>query len=209
MLLFGHIGITVGVAKACDILLSMAEPDNSQESGSRSKITAVIGKWRLKLYSWLSRIKSRLNPIDYRLVLLGSFLPDIIDKTVFLLAGDRASLSGRDYAHTLVFNLVLLVGGLILLRYRKSWLLIISISSFTHLILDQMWGSLVTLLWPLLGPLVKGELAGWLSGIWYGLLASPELYIPEIIGLAILLVFAYRLVKGKSLISFVRSGSAV
>lgn len=208
MLFFGHIGITMGAAKAYDILLSMAEPDNSPESGSRSKITAVIGK-RLKLYSRLSRIKSRLNPIDYRLVLLGSFLPDIIDKTVFLLAGDRASLSGRDYAHTLVFNLALLISGLVLLRYRKSWLLIISISSFTHLILDQIWDSPVILLWPLLGPLVKGERAGWLSGLWYGLLSSPEVYIPEIIGLAILLFLAYRLVKGKNVLSFVRSGTAV
>lgn len=209
MLFFGHIGITMGVVKGCDILLSMAEPDNSQESSSRSKITAVIGKWRLKLYFWLSRTKRQLNPIDYRLVLLGSFLPDIIDKPVFLLVGENASLSGRDYAHTLLFNLVLLIGGLILLRYQKSWLLVISISSFTHLILDQMWGSPVTLLWPLLGPLVKGESAGWLSGIWHDLLASPEVYIPEIIGLAIVLFFAYMLVKGKSVISFVRSGNAV
>jgi inner membrane protein len=207
MLFFGHIGITAGVAKACDIFLSMAKPDNSQESVSRSKITAVIGRQRLRLYSLLGRVKRRLDPIDYRMVLLGSFLPDIIDKPVFLLAGKNASLSGRDYAHTLLFNLVLLIGGLVLIRYRKSGLLVISISSFTHLILDQIWNNPVILLWPLFGPLVKGERAGWLSGIWYGLFSSPDVYIPEIIGLAILLLFAYRLVKGKKVISFIRGGA--
>ncbi|MBA7622520.1 hypothetical protein ES703_29898 [subsurface metagenome] len=207
MLFFGHIGITAGAARACDIFLSVAKPDNSQESGSRFRIISVIDGQRLRLDPWLSRIKSRIGPIDYRMVLLGSLLPDIIDKPVFLLIGS-ASLSGRDYAHTLLFNLALLISGLVLTSYRKSWLLIISLSSFIHLILDQIWNSPVTLLWPLLGPLSKGETAGWVSGIFYVLFTYPEVYIPEIIGLAILLLFAYRLVKGKSIISFIREGAA-
>ena len=207
MLFFGHMGITVGVAKACDILLSVAKPDNSQESDSRSEVSAVISRQRLKLYSLLRRIESGINPIDYRLVLLGSFLPDIIDKPVFLLTGSRASLSGRDYAHTLLFNLVLLISGLVLVRYRKSWLLIISISSFTHLILDRMWDSPVVLFWPLLGPFVKGETTGWLSNMFQWLLSSPEVYIPEIVGLIIVLLFVYRILKRKSVISFIRGGA--
>ena len=207
MLFFGHIGITAGVAKACDIFLSRAKPDNSQESDSYSKIGTVTDRQRLGLYSLRSRIKGWIGSIDYRMVLLGSLLPDIIDKPLFLLIGSRASLSGRSYTHTLLFNLVLLISGLILVRYRKSWLLIISLSSFMHLILDQIWNIPVTLFWPLLGPIPEGETAGWLSNILYVLFSCPEVYIPEIIGLVILLLLTYRLVKEKSITSFLRNGA--
>jgi len=206
MVFFAHIGITAGAAKACDIVLSVAKPGNSQESDSQAKIVPVIGRQRLRLYPLLSRIKSRIDPIDYRMVLFGSLLPDIIDKPVFLLFGNNASLSGHDYAHTLLFNLVLLIGGLALMSYRKSWLLIISLSSFLHLILDQMWNGTVVLLWPLLGPLPKRETAGLVSDILHDLFSCPEVYIPEIIGFVIVLLFAYRLVKRKYIISFIRDG---
>ncbi|MFC2020313.1 metal-dependent hydrolase [Chloroflexota bacterium] len=206
MLLFGHIGITVGAAKAGDILLSMAKPGDNQESGTRSRIIPAIGGWRLRLYPWLSRIRGRIGPIDFRMVLLGSLLPDIIDKSGFLLISG-ASFSGRDYTHTLLFNLVLLTSGLFLTSYRKSWLLIISLSSFMHLILDQIWKVPVTLFWPLLGPLRKGEMAGWLPRIFHGLFTYPEVYISEIIGLVIVLLFAYRLVNRKGIIRFIREGA--
>ena len=207
MLFFGHIGIAVGAAKACDIFLSMAKPGNSQESDSRSNIATIIGRQQSRLYLFRSRIKSYVNPVDYHMVVLGSFLPDIIDKPVFLLIGNSASLSGRDYTHTLLFNLVLLIGGLVLIKYRKSWLLIISLSSFMHLILDQIWNSPVVLFWPLFGSLPKGETTGWLSDRLHDLFSSPEVYIPEIIGLVIVLLFAYRLVKRKYIISFIRGGA--
>ena len=207
MLLFGHIGITAGAAKACDIFLSMAKPGNSQESDSHSEIAPVIGRQRLRLYPLRSRIKGRIESVDYRMVLLGSLLPDIIDKPVFLLTGNSASLSGRDYAHTPLFNLALLIGGLVLIRYRKSWLLIISLSSFTHLILDQLWNSPVVLLWPLLGPLPKGETTGWLYDRWHSLFSCPEAYIPEIIGLVLVLLFTYKLARERNVVNFIRVGA--
>jgi len=207
MFFFGHIGITAGAAKACDIFLSRAKPGNGQESDSCSKIVPVINRQRFRLYPLRSRIKGRIESVDYRIVLLGSSLPDIIDKPVFLLTGSSASLSGRDYAHTPLFNLALLIGGLVLIRYRKSWLLIISLSSFLHLILDQIWNSPVVLFWPLLGPLPKGETTGWLSARLYSLFFCPEVYIPEIIGLIIVSLFTYRLLKGRGINSFIRVGA--
>ncbi len=207
MLFFGHIGITAGAAKACDIFLSMAKPGSSQESDSRSKIAHLIGRQRLRLYPLRRGIKNKIGSIDYRMVLLGSLLPDIIDKPAFLLIGSSASLSGRDYAHTFLFNLALLISGLVLIRYRKSWLLIISLSSFMHLILDSIWNNPVALFWPLLGPLPRGETAGWLSDRIHDLFSNPGVYIPEIIGLVIVLFFAYRLVKRKGIISFIRDGT--
>ena len=209
MLLFGHTGITAGVVKACEILISMNSPVSQYQPDSSLKFATVIRRVRSRLCDLLDGVKGRIGPIDYRLVLLGSLLPDIIDKPVWLIANGLASntsLSGHDYAHTLLFNLALFIGGLVLIRYRKSWLLIISLSSLMHLILDQMWHSPEVLLWPLLGSLPKLETAGWLPDIFEALFSCPEVYIPEIIGLVIVLLFAGRLVRKKSVVSFIRDG---
>jgi len=207
MLLFGHIGITAGVVKACETLVSVSRPDNSYQSGSSSRFGIVIRKKRLRLHHLLTGIKSRIGSIDYRIVLLGSLLPDIIDKPLWLFAGSHIVSSGRGYTHTLLFNLALFICGLILIRYRKSWLLIISLCSFMHLILDQMWDSPVVLLWPLLGPLPERETVGWLPDIIQALFSHPGVYIPEIIGLVIVLLFAYRVVTRRSFVSFIRGGA--
>ena len=206
MLLFGHIGITAGVVKACGTLASMTSPDNIYQPDHSSRFGIVIGKERLRLHYLLNGLKERIGSIDYRIVLVGSLLPDIIDKPLWLFAGSHIVPSGRGYAHTLLFNLALFICGLILIRYRKSWLLVISLCSFMHLIFDQMWSSPVVLLWPLLGPFAEQETVGWLPNIIQALFLHPSVYIPEIIGLVIVLLFAYRLMIERSIISFVRGG---
>ena len=206
MLFFGHLGITAGVSKACDILLSMTKPGGGYQLRNNIGSRLVISRERLYLRHVISRIQAEIGLIDYRLVLLGSLLPDIIDKPVFLLIGGGASLSGRDYAHTLLLNLTLLVGGMVLFRYRKPGLLIISLSSFMHLILDQIWNSPVVLLWPLLGPLPHGETSGWLADRFQELFLYPRVYIPEIIGLLVILFFTYRVTKGKRITDFLKEG---
>ena len=209
MLFFGHIGITAGAAKACDILLSMTKPGDSLNPNSSLKFdTTPYSKW-MSFHELLNGAEGQINSIDYRLVLLGSLLPDIIDKPVWFLLGSDTSLSGRGYAHTLLFSLALLIGGLVLLRYRKSWLFILSLSSFMHLILDQIWNSPVILLWPLLGPLPSADTTGWLSGRFQGLFLYPEVYIPEIIGLLVVMLLTYRLVKGKRVTVFLKDGVVV
>ncbi len=200
MLFFGHAGITTGVVKACDILASMTGPDSSYQLYSSSK--------RLCFYHLLNGLKGWIGSIDYRIVLLGSLLPDIVDKPVWLFVTSDIFLSGRSYAHTLLFNSVLFIGGLVLIRYRKFSLLIMSLCSFMHIIFDQMWDSLVTLLWPLLGPFPREETIGWLSNTIQALFSQPDVYIPEIIGLVIILLFAYRLAINKSIISFIRVGAS-
>ncbi len=208
MLLFGHLGITAGVVRAGDFLASLAQPGDGHQSASSLKAGAAASK-RHPRY-WLSRAKGRLGTIDYRLVLLGSLLPDLIDKPAWLavtaLTGE-ASLSGRDCAHTLLFNLVLLFGGLFLIRYKKSWLLTLWLASFWHLVFDRIWESPVVLFWPLLGPLPKEKVAGWWSDIIEALFSSPETYIPEIIGLVIISLFAYRLILKKSVLGFLKNGT--
>jgi len=106
MLLFGHIGITLGIA-------------------------------------YLIEAKLKVK-IDYRLVIVGSLLPDIIDKPVGMILLPLEN--GRVFGHTLLFILILLLIGL---KYRKS--LFLSFASFFHLIEDEIWNEPETLFWPLLG----------------------------------------------------------
>lgn len=207
MLFFGHIGITAGVVKGWEILASINGADNGGERGSGPGVIAVPGMKSGHLQDLFNWIKQWSASIDYRLVLVGSFLPDLIDKPVWFLLAQETSISGRGYAHTLLFNLVLFAGVLILIRYGKSWWLVIAPSSFMHLVLDEMWNSPVVLLWPLFGPLPEEETADWVSNMLWGLLSQPAVYIPEIVGLVIVSLFTYSLVKRRNVLSFLKNGT--
>ena len=205
MLIFGHTGITAGIFKACDILLNKPADSYQPDSSSRFRL-AALKKW-LPLYHRLNGIGHQLGSIDYRLVLLGSLLPDIVDKPSWLFTSSNIFPTGRNYGHTFLFNLFLFIYGLILIKYKKSWLLIISLSSYIHLILDQIWDMPVTLWWPLLGSFQCVEATGWLPGIMQSLSLDPGTYIPEIIGLIIILVLGCRLIVNKSVLNFIRTGA--
>ena len=205
MLIFGHTGITAGIFKACDILLNKPVDIYQPDSSLRFRL-AALKKW-LPLYHRLNGIRRQLGSIDYRLVLSGSLLPDIMDKPSWLFASSDIFPAGRNYGHTFLFNLLLFICGLILIKYKKPWLLIISLSSYIHLILDQMWGYPVTLWWPLSGSFHSVETAGWLPGIMQSLSSDPGTYVPEIIGLIIILVLGCRLIVKKSVLNFIRTGA--
>ncbi|MFC1921251.1 metal-dependent hydrolase [Chloroflexota bacterium] len=206
MIFFGHIGITAGVTKACEVCLSLSKSGSLQEQVSRSGTPVHTSNVQFRLSSLLYKLRNQLGRIDYRMVIFGSILPDIIDKPIFLLFGDSITLSGRDYAHTLLINLSLLVIGLILLKYKKSWMLVLSLSSMLHLLLDRIWECPEVLFWPVLGPLPGRATAGWVSDRWYSIFTVPEAYLPEIIGLVIVAAFLYRLIRKKQVIRFIRYG---
>lgn len=185
MLLLGHLGITAGMVKVCQVLADArgapdnVEPGTSCQSGNDSRGLRS---------SLLGTARRQLSLVDYRMVFLGSLLPDILDKPLWLVAFGDVFSSGRSYAHTFLLNLFLVLCGLTMLRYRKCWLLVISLSSFVHLILDQMWYEPAVLWWPLLGPLPRVETAGWWAGIMQTLASDPGVYIPEIVGLIVILL---------------------
>ena len=152
MLLFGHIGITLGIA-------------------------------------WFAESRLKIK-IDYRLIVVGSLLPDIIDKPVGMIL--LPLNNGRVFGHTLLFILIFLLTGL---KYRKS--LFLSFASFLHLIEDKMWSEPQTLFWPLLGfefP-AKGYASfyDYLSGILSEYKPSlSHVFISEVMGLAVILLFLTR-----------------
>jgi inner membrane protein len=122
-------------------------------------------------------------------VLLGSMLPDIIDKPLGeVLFGTPAM--GRTFAHTLLFLLLLAA----MAYYRKdlgmAWL---TGGVMVHLLLDFMWNSPRILLWPLLGGFLRAadlSTLDYLQSLLRGLV-EPMVAVPEMLGLVYLLFFAW------------------
>ena len=204
MLLFGHVGITAGIVKALELLESRNSRLDAPQSGSGSR--PITTSHQKLLFRLLSSVNSRIGSIDYRFVMIGSLLPDIIDKPLWFFTAGNIFASGRDYSHTFLLNLGLFIGGLIWFNKGNSRLLMVSLGSFMHLILDRMWYNPVALWWPLLGPFPKAETAGWALNLLQALLSNTYFFVSEIIGLIIVISICCRLVARKGVINFLRNG---
>lgn len=178
----------------------------------------------VKFYEGLQSKKGRsAQPdIDYRFVLLGSVLPDLIDKPIGALLFINTYHNSRIYAHTLLFSLILVITGVILLRRRRvRSVLTLAIGSMFHLVFDCMWLYPETLLWPFLN--IKAALSAkndwfgilvafpyrfddWLKKSISSLLADPSPLIYELAGLIILAFFLIRLLRGRNMNKFFRAG---
>lgn len=72
MIFFGHLGITTGIVNCCEKILH-------KDKGLKNKIS-----------------------IDYRFVMLGSILPDMIDKPIGAFLFRNTFHNSRIFAHTLI-----------------------------------------------------------------------------------------------------------
>jgi len=211
MLLFAHVGITLGTAT----LLTNLLPDKTSNNGVipeerkyhsdsyQSKKTSE--GLMVRSTSWFSRLNKYL---DIRILLVGSMLPDIIDKPVGQLLFRETFGNGRIFSHSLLFSVLIALPGLYLYRrYHKSWLAGLAAGSFMHLLLDQMWQTPRTLFWPFQGlAFERVDLTDWFGNLFKAVVNDPSVYIPELIGLVVLAVFGWVLVRRKTLLSFLRYG---
>lgn len=211
MLVFGHAGITLGIAALSIGVLSKGgylptvvketgeHPDCSSESAIAHNCTP------LSKTSWITAVASYL---DIRFLLLGSLLPDLIDKPIGIYLFREIFESGRIFCHTLLFAVIIALAGVYLFRRSsKAWLLALSFGVLTHLIFDQMWLSPITLLWPLYGLVFdKSYPENWLEDLLYGLLAEPGVFIPELLGVIVLIWFALLLLQRKKVFAFIKYG---
>jgi inner membrane protein len=187
MLILAHTGLTLGAAA----------------------IFADVAKnRRLTLHNHTSWFATLSAYLDIRLLLIGSILPDIIDKPLGLLFLRDTLSSGRIYAHTLLFFVLITFIGLLLYRFQhKTWMLVLAAGTMTHLLLDQIWATPKTLFWPLLGlEFDRIEVTGWIGNILEALKTHPQVYIPEFIGFIILIWFGVVLILRKQLSDFIRHG---
>lgn len=178
MIFFGHLGLTTGVIKTYEKI-------SYRDGDSNNKI-----------------------PIDYRVVLVGSILPDIIDKPIGAYLFRSTFHNSRIFAHTLAFSVVLVLLGLYMLyKRRKNNILILGICTSIHLILDSMWLYPGILFWAYYGLKFPQRAEGnWLNSDLIRLITDPSYYLPEIIGFLILAYYFMQVLKNKQLKSFISEG---
>jgi hypothetical protein len=119
---------------------------------------------------------------DIRLLVLGSLLPDMIDKPLgHLILPEN---NGRIFAHSLLFAVIILLTAL---AYRPIMPLSLGISM--HHILDGTFLDPRNTLWPIMGGFetTDYEIIQWLYAF-----QKPYVVIEELVGLSIILFIGYR-----------------
>lgn len=148
--------------------------------------------------------------VDFRFVLIGAILPDLIDKPIgdYLLYG--VFQNGRIFAHTLLFIALLTLLGMYLdKKYKFIGIELLALGAMMHLAEDQMWLTPQTLFWPLFGwEFPKLNLEDYAGYIWNALLHDPQAYVPEVIGIVILAGFFlyFRMYRLENLGAFMTQG---
>ena len=92
----------------------------------------------------------RDTAVDYRLVMAGAVLPDVVD----------AVLGGVGPAHTLLFSAALLAGVMVATGGRRRLrrrMLALPVGTFLHLVLDGVWARPDVFWWPVSGRVLVGD----------------------------------------------------
>jgi hypothetical protein len=141
MVFFAHIGITLGAA----VLLCNApswsysrrklpQPCEATGTTSFSQPDCAIDGADNNL-SWFNSLARQM---DYRLIIVGAILPDIIDKPIGMLLFRNFFSNGRIFCHTLLFLVILTAAAVYLYRKKgkpgllRYLLVLSSISSLTE-----------------------------------------------------------------------------
>lgn len=166
----------------------------------------ILGYAPQRIRSWLTALGEIL---DIRLFVIGSLLPDIIDKPLGMLNENLSN--GRIYSHTLLFLTVLGVAAWYQQRRTaRRWLLALWLGTGAHLVLDSMWQTPETLFWPLYGwaftRLEIENFTSWMQELSDEVLRNPAVYLPEIIGVIVLGWFLWHLLRRRLLFTFLRRG---
>jgi hypothetical protein len=143
--------------------------------------------------------------IDYRVVLIGSILPDIIDKPIGAGLFRSTFHNSRIFGHTLLFSvLLILIGSYLLYKRGRNNILILGACSAIHLILDSMWLYPAILFWPYYGWKFPARPEGnWVRSDILRLITDPSYYLPELIGFIIIAFYFTRLIRNKQIKDFI------
>lgn len=151
--------------------------------------------------------------IDYRVVLLGAVISDLIDKPIGRIFFEDKFESGRLYGHTLLVATAALLAIQLTLRgaTARRWF-ILPICMLIHQVLDAMWNSPITWFWPLFGTNFEADPK---DNYWLEVLTRPLDHpgdlVRELIGLALLvyLARAYKLQDPVLRRRFLRKGELI
>lgn len=143
-------------------------------------------------------VLARHRGLDYRLLMVGSLLPDMVDKPIGMYLLPQVFHSGRIMGHTLLFSLILL--GIGAWRYQRGrmGLFSLGLGSLFHLAEDRMWGQPAVLWWPLLGWGLAGNWSGEsFLGQTLRALLVPKVFVSEAVGGLVLACFLWRGARGR------------
>lgn len=129
--------------------------------------------------------------VDVRMLALGAVLPNLIDKPLGTLIAPEYFQANRLIGHTLVFPTAIMALALLLTRRgrRRRAIMAVAVGAMLHLLLDGMWTSSATFLWPAFGwAFDQGQADYWghLGGLF-----TPLAIAQELAGLAYL-AYLYR-----------------
>lgn len=186
MIFFGHVGLTTAAVKTYEKISS-------------------------------KKIKKDISNIDYRIVMVGAMLPDIIDKPIGAYFFRSTFHNSRIFSHSLLFSVMLMILGSYYFNRRKNNnifnrrknnnVFILGICSLIHQVLDSMWLYPGILYWPAYGWKFPTRPEGnWVESSLSKLLTDPYVYIPEIIGAAIIVHYAVRIIKKGTIKEFLKYG---
>jgi inner membrane protein len=167
--------------------------------------------WHLGITAAIVFVTLGRRRIDYRVVLLGAILPDLLDKPVGRIFFQDTFESSRIFGHTFAFVLLSMLVVQLFLRGNtaRRWF-ILPIAVLIHLALDAMWDQPVTLFWPLFGTEFPRDPVG---DYWLEVLLRPFEHpleaLKEVAGLLALvyLARAFDLFQRDRLKAFVRTGA--
>jgi inner membrane protein len=193
MFLLAHTGITLGAAYAVDKAVNCRPAGGPAAHGLAA---CRVGRGPLS--------------IDYRFIMLGALLPDIIDKPLGLILLPGLG-NGRIFLHTLLFLLFALLAAFIIYRQQRGlWGFYLAFGVVMHFLMDAIWNDHVSFYWPFLGPFLAYPGTTFILALqrWLQTLTNvPGVYLPEIAGFIILLWFALKLIVKKRVTAFVLKGS--
>lgn len=164
--------------------------------------------WHLGLAALITYVSLGRRRIDYRFVLAGAVLPDVVDGILglFFFSGP----SGRWIAHSIVA--VMAVFAVIVIAFKDERRLAVfglGVGWLLHLVCDGMWQAPRTFLWPAFGRAFATRPAEPYS---WDLFTDPAAHIwtwaGELLGVALLLWFfvAFRLGEKDRRARFLRDG---
>jgi len=212
MLLLAHAGITLGVTKLLNTAISRNHASTTISQNVKGPLPSASATAQSSTETrktlWLSAL---VNHIDVRILLIGSMLPDIVDKPIGLYLFRDTFSTGRLFCHTLLFFILITLAGVYLWKVRgKVWLLVLAFGTFTHLILDQMWLAYRTFLWPFFGfTFEREDVTDWAAKMLRALHTNPSVYLPEFIGAVVLIWFVLVLLRKKKICSFIKNGKVL
>lgn len=169
--------------------------------------------WHLGMTCIIIFLALGARRIDYRVVLLGAIISDLIDKPIGRIFFADKFESGRLYGHTLlVATAALLLIQLVLRGATARRWFILPICMLVHQMLDAMWNEPIAWFWPLFGSKFPADPK---ENYWLEVLTRPldhpwEL-VREAVGLALLIYMAraYKLQDPELRRRFIRKGQLI